>query len=342
MTRPVWVAAALWMAAMGAGCRSEAAAELRAPLYRQTLAEALSEDRELRHTENFAVSGEVATPDDRELFDAVCQDVEILRRAYEDRFGLGAELRAVSEVRLYSDYDVYLAGGVPRGSAGRWIGPHNRLEVARLPEEVLARRPFLRAAGPLQTLYHEGLHQYLWFACGGIAPAPWLGEGYGEVFAGSVVDRRRGTVARIEANALRLGLARTAAQHVTGEQLEVLLRMEPAAFMAGPRVQRHYALAWGICWLFESERVAPVPAPWAALPDRYLGALRKHWGHLRQEVTTRSGLHDAQDRARAHAIDEATEGLDFDAMAAALRASFRQPAADTAAPTALPKHPVGK
>jgi len=262
-------------------------------------------------TPHFVVMSDV---EDEALMRSVCEDLEILRRAFEERFPPAVAASSVGAVRVFARYADYLAAGGRYGTDGVWDAERGGLLLGVLGPEELARAPHLRGRGPLPTLYHESLHQYLYEAHPGVTPAPWFGEGYGEYYAAAVVDRDAGVVADVAVHPQRVAWVRRAARRDVWPDLEHLLGMEQGVFY-GPRVMENYAAAWGLAWFLENERRAH--REWGRLPDRYLVALR-------DAARDRTGVLEPDSELRAEALRNAVAGIDLVALRAAWIEAMRR------------------
>ena len=103
----------------------------------------------------------------------IAVQVEAIRKdVYEKIFPTDEPVTAISIVRVCKDRDQFVAYGGPPRAAGYWNSAARELVF------------YMQGEDSIRTLYHEAFHQYIHYAFGEIAPAPWFNEGHGDYFAG--------------------------------------------------------------------------------------------------------------------------------------------------------------
>ncbi len=238
-------------------------------------------------TEHFVF---VTNTKDSGLIQQIMVDLELMRLNYIERFPpvAGVDLdQVISAVRFCSTYDDYQAYGGPPGTGGYWNFVDEELvlvDMQTLDEKAYRRNPELKHIQVLDILYHEAMHQYFFYANGNLAPASWFNEGFGEVFAGAVPDRRKNEIRKIDKNRFRLAVIKLAQKDDSWPDLEKLLRMTQSQFY-GEGVMRNYAFGWALCYFLEEQRKdAKGNKDWGALPDVYLKNLREATRKKREQL----------------------------------------------------------
>lgn len=177
----------------------------------------------------------------------------------------------VSVVRIFAtsaEYDAYV--GAERAWTSGIFDPSRRELVIRPPEAKGRDAQYQRA---LRVALHEGFHQYLFQATGGLPTAVWFNEGHATFFEVAEISNRRAVVSENE------GRVETLERLVEANacDLRSLLTMGYETFYGGTDAQREarYSLAWGLVYFLQ--RGAPLERnkPHAAILARYLQALAK-------------------------------------------------------------------
>lgn len=233
-----------------------------------------------------------------QLVDAILEDLEILRTAWEAKVPPWEADREVALVRVFGTAEEYVryVGPEQAWTSGLWVPMRRELVIRPLDEAGVSRNR--RAV--LGIVYHEAFHQYLDEAFGRIQASPWFNEGHAQYFASAAIGGRR---VRFEPDPQARALLETMARAGSLDPAP-LFRLDYAGFYArDERLRReHYALAWGLVYfLREGGKKAE---PWASLPDRYAAALKAT-------------------RDPAAATAKALEGVDLKALAEALRQFYR-------------------
>lgn len=264
-----------------------AGSELRDLEKRQRIRAALPEGWRAFDTENFVL---VTNVQRQKVVDDMLVDIEVLRAAFLERFppAPDADMSPVSTVRLCDGYDEYLryAGQHMDGTGGYWSPLEEELVIFNPERRIPKARPWLKDVDPITVLYHEAMHQYFHYSNRQLAPGTWFNEGYGEVFAGAKVDRRKLEITDLEPDKLRLKMIRAELKRLGAPDLRMVL-IQPKHDFYGPGVLVNYANAWSICYFLEMERRKPERRrnqDWADLPDVYLKHLREITARYRAEL----------------------------------------------------------
>lgn len=272
-------------------------------------------------TEHFVF---VTNSKDSGLIQQILVDLELMRLNYIERFPpvQGVDLdKVISAVRFCSTYDDYEAYGGPPGTGGYWNFVDEELvlvDMQTLDPRAYKKNPSLKDIQVLDILYHEAMHQYFFYANGNLAPASWFNEGYGEVFAGAVPDRRKNEIRKIDKNKFRLAVIKQAQKSGNWPDLRRLLRMTQQEFY-GQGVLLNYAFGWAFCFFLDEQRKDPKGnKEWAAIPDAYLENLRKATQKKKEELKVddkdKKWLVPLQDELQKAAFEATFSKMDLSAL----------------------------
>jgi hypothetical protein len=206
-----------------------------------------------------------------QLVDAILEDLEKLRPAWEALVPPWEPLREVAVVRVFATPEEYVryVGSKMAWTSGLWVSSRRELMIRSMEEGSVARKR--RAA--LAIVYHEGFHQYLDSAFCGQQPAPWYNEGYATLSGSIDFTGRRVTFEKdppavaLLAQLVRQGRADPAR----------ILELDYEAFYGKDDEARreHYALAWGLMYFLQGEPDNRKTAPWRGIPATYAAAFRE-------------------------------------------------------------------
>lgn len=110
-------------------------------------------------------------------------DLEHAREVYAKYFPLETELKSISVIKVFNQRDEYLTyvGKDMEWSGGIWSPAKAELVISpideRFPEKM--RREIVQ-----QVVFHEGCHQYLFYALGERNAGMWFNEGAAQFFEG--------------------------------------------------------------------------------------------------------------------------------------------------------------
>jgi hypothetical protein len=255
-----------------AGGGAAADPELRAPDFRAEVRRKLLKGWDAHDTENFIL---ITNCPNKAVIDKLLVDLEIMRKCYLERFPPVDAMQKVSLVRVFRSYEEYAAYGRLDGAIGHFSPLDDELVLFDPGKKIPKRSAWLKDVDTAEVLYHEAMHQYLHEANGMLAPASWFNEGFGEVFAGAVLDRRTAQVTRIERNRGRMTWIKRSQRNTAWPDLRAFVKMTQPDFY-GPSVYQNYAFAWAFCEFLEQHRRDPKGnAVWGGIPDRYLANLRE-------------------------------------------------------------------
>ena len=266
----------------------------------------------------------VTNSKDSALIQQILVDLELMRLNYIERFPpvAGVNLdEVISAVRFCSTYDDYEAYGGPAGTGGYWNFVDEELvlvDMQTLDPRAYKKNPSLKDIQVLDILYHEAMHQYFFYANGNLAPASWFNEGYGEVFAGAVPDRRKNEIRKIDKNKFRLAVIKQAQKSGNWPDLQRLLRMTQQEFY-GQGVLLNYAFGWAFCFFLDEQKKDPKGnKQWAAIPDLYLENLRKVTQQKKEQLKVddkdKKWLLPLQDQLQKEAYEATFKSMDLAAL----------------------------
>ena len=210
--------------------------------------------------------------------------LEAIRDKYEKDFPPAKPITAVSIVRICKDQKGYFDYGGSRGSAGYWSSSAKELVFYRADS----------TDKPLKVLNHEAFHQYIFYSCGKLSPHSWYNEGYGDYYAGAVIQGKR--ISKIKPFLWRRDTIRNAARKGTHVPIKDIIRYTQREYYANP--QLCYAQGWSMIYFLNT--ALPKGHPWQKILPTYLKTLQ----------TTKS---------RDKAVDAAFKDIDLDAFEAAWR-----------------------
>ena len=210
----------------------------------------------------------VSNQEDKRGMLRVRRDLEKAREIFGEYFPLEIELSAVSVIRIFNTREEYVAymGGNMEWSGGVWSPMHRELVLSPVagnaPEKVQAAMIKLVA-------YHEGFHQYLYYATDGSDAALWFNEGTAQYFEGLEFKGTKPGVTLESDEAKKLKQA-----VVSGPvDLKELTAMDRQMFY-GKNRDRNYALAHALMhYLFKGAPLEEKTAQYSAIPFRYYEAL---------------------------------------------------------------------
>lgn len=116
------------------------------------------------------------------LVGQIKEDIERCRKVFTHFYPLKKTLDAVSVIKVFrkrDEYKNYVSKDMEK-SSGVWMPLKQELAVSS-PEDLTGKD---RYENILSTLYHEGFHQFIFFACNRKETAPWFNEGSAAFFEG--------------------------------------------------------------------------------------------------------------------------------------------------------------
>ena len=279
--------------------------EFRDPAFRIERRSGLAPGWDAIDTENFLI---LHSTKDRKLLRLLENNLEGMRRAFEEAFPPAVPVEAVAVVRVCRDRQEYMDyGGVP-GSAGYWNFVQEELVLFDFPVGKGGR-------GNLDTfcvLYHEAFHQYMHYSTGELPPHSWFNEGYADYFGGAIVYTNTGKVKEIRTNPWRVGTVRTAVEKNRHIPLEKLFKASKREYYA--QAGRYYAHGWALVYFLERAPVMRKEDRWKRILPVYYETLKKAWASEKARLGPEANLEQktaAGGRARTVALERALDGVDI-------------------------------
>ncbi len=196
-------------------------------------------------------------------------DLELARKIFHRYFPIPPGQSGVGVVKLFAERDEYLryVGPAMAWTGGVWNPSVRELLVSPLGTDVddKMEEKFLR-----EVALHEGFHQYIFYASRETNPALWINEGCAQFFENS--SPRRGEIGTLD-DATEKKLSRAAA--AAEDDLRRFISLDHAGFYAEKEREHNYALAHALLYYLLRGAPALGEKEFAALPRRYIEALRE-------------------------------------------------------------------
>ncbi len=275
-------------------------------------------------TENFIV---VHHTEREILVNKIARDLEAIRPAFIDTFPPVKPVDAVSIVRVCRNQAEYAQYGGPPNTGGYWHPGNEELvffdyyQTALDSEKGTAKRSTDKDA--LLVLYHEALHQYIYYAVGQISPHDWFNEGCGDYFSGAIIPQYGDRVKDIGPSRWRISRIKDLHEKkVPGFiGVERLVKAQRPEYY-GPEVGNFYASGWAFVWfLKESPEVQKNPI-WSGILSRYYMTLRDEYTRSVSLMGSDASLKDksqAGEAAKALAWKAAFKDVKFEEIETAWR-----------------------
>lgn len=225
-------------------------------------------------------------------------ELESAREIFRRYFPPDDERSCVGVVKLFGHREEYLryAGEGQEWTGGSWNTGTQELLVSPLDPgyDSKTSEKFMR-----RVTLHEGFHQYIYYVSHEINPDLWFNEGCAQFF--ELTDLRHGDVGTFDkATEARL----MAAVDRADDDLARFLSLTVEQFYEENEREQNYALSYALMYYLLRGAPANGDKTFAALPRRYIEALRK-----------------TQDLAQAR--DMALEGIDTRELADRLKRFWR-------------------
>ena len=237
-------------------------------------------------TENYVFTANLTN---RKLIDEMQLQIEKCRSIYEKYFELKSPLRKISVVKSFNSRDEYLKYLDDKASfsIGMWSPSKEELIISPVSENRKENREQM-----VKILYHEGFHQYIFYASDMISAAPWFNEGHASFFEGLEF---KGNNFKLDPKARLSEFERCGG--TSKSAINDLLQKDYPQFYDKNTFPQNYASAWGLIYFLNKGAPVMGKFEYAAIPLKYYQA-----------------LHDLKDPEKATA--EAWKNIDMDAFAA--------------------------
>ena len=274
---------------------SSNSASVQDPYYAERLAQAKKSIEGMRgwyirETPNYIfVSNQRSRNDSKRLQ----SNLETARAIFRRCFPPENDRSCVGVVKLFNHREEFLRySRAEEWMGGFWSSRTRELVISPLNPEFDDNKndEWMR-----QVTLHEGFHQYIFYASNEIDPALWFNEGCAEFFEYS--DPRRGEVGLLDKDIEALLVA---AVDNADDDLARFLSLDYEQFYAEKEREQNYMLAHALMYYLLRGAPANGENAFAAIPRRYIDALRK-----------------TKDLSRAQAI--AFEGIDTRKLASKLK-----------------------
>ncbi len=196
--------------------------------------------------------------------------LKLIRSAYRQCIpeSLNAGIGVIRIPATRQEYCEYV-GEDSRWTSGLWVP--RRKELVLCPadnQSVRGKRQSL-----LHTAFHEGFHQYAYYAFGQANPSMWFNEGYAQFFENAVVANGR---ISIEESPRALALV-TSTRSGSEMDLRRLLSLSWQEFYdSDDKIRtRNYAFSWAFVYYLKKD----ASSPFTELLDRYVAAFQSNGGN---------------------------------------------------------------
>jgi hypothetical protein len=224
---------------------------------------------------HFVVASNVDAKTNRGPVLEALANLENISRAYRAVLPGKEPVKAVSVVKLFSHRDQIFAHfserqpkAVNAGLIGMWVNVYDELVLTLDPAKI---------RNSMTTLYHEGFHQYLFYASGSdLDPPRWFDEGTADYFGGAVFEKdavrfvenpsRKNTITKIVNGEF------TKRYQWTPPPLETMVQWTRAEFYGNVKwLVFRYTLAWSLVYYLRAG--IEEGSPYAGLLDTYFKTL---------------------------------------------------------------------
>lgn len=236
------------------------------------------------------------------------KNIELIRAGFEQFMPPIKKVSAVSVIRLFATPKGYLAyvGDDLDWSGGVWM--HSKKEMVIRPPQKSAPQSWQKQRR-LEIVFHEGFHQYIYYAYDYRPISVWYNEGHANFFESAKIAGSRLIVSENKDSIKTLTkMAKAGTLDVRG-----LLAMDYQRFYGEDR-SNNYALAWGLVYYLRKGAGPLRKKEYTKILDRYREAIDKT-GVL-SDVFSRFSLPEAATRY-------AFEGIDMDALEKDLTAFWK-------------------
>ncbi|MFC1498425.1 DUF1570 domain-containing protein [Verrucomicrobiota bacterium] len=197
-------------------------------------------------------------------------EIEYLRTAYEKFMPPETDISAVSVIRIFGSSDEYIAyvGENHAWSGGLWM-PSKRELIIRSSDWARGKdsQRIIR-----KVTYHEGFHQYIYFALQQVRLSMWFNEGHAEFFENSKIMNNKLTITEDEYKAEIIKNMSS-----SDINIEELIKMTREEFYNKNEKERdkNYQLSWALIYYLRKYAPLEKPPRYAEILDKYIYALQE-------------------------------------------------------------------
>lgn len=270
-------------------------------------------------TENYILASNIRK---KKMINDMQTHIERCRKVYEKVFPLKHPMKEVSVIKVFqrrNEYTDYIGGRWGKDSIGLWMS--NKKELAVSPLSSTKSR--VSRAQMLLTLYHEGFHQYIFYAGNGINSSVWFNEGHAALFEGfefkgkakyelGLSERRYNSFARTGLNA-------------SESELQALIKKDYGQFYAPDTIDRNYNLAWALVYFLRKGALLMKKMEYARIPEKYYDSFCKSGNERKATEDAWAGIDMGKFTADLNAfwsskrLIKRSENLDLEKILARLR-----------------------
>ena len=211
-------------------------------------------------------------------------DIGYLRTAYEQLIPPWKAVKAISVIKVFGDREGYVSyvGEKYRWSGGLWAASKKELVVSPLAKgSKEANTKTL-----LSTTYHEGFHQYLFYACSEVQAAVWFNEGHAVFFENADI---KGSVLLVKEDPVKVQLL---AKYINSGQINLakLLKMDYPDFYSEQNRYYSYTMAWALVYYLRKECCGNSRSPYKNILTNYMAALKNSKNRQRSTEIAFKGI----------------------------------------------------
>ncbi len=214
-------------------------------------------------TDNFIL---VTNIDNRKTLTDLQTNLERSRSAFEKFYPLKIPLKAVSVCKIFETRDEYLSyvGGAMKWSAGMWMADKKELVISPMAWGTQSDNRRIMT----DIAFHEGFHQYIYYAADEVTSDVWFNEGNACFFEG--IDFKSGDKVKIDLTNRVEGMKRISS---SGIRLENFINLDYQDFYSG-NLEQNYSLAWGLMFFLQKgAAVLKGKNNYSEIPSKYYDAL---------------------------------------------------------------------
>ncbi len=181
----------------------------------------------------------VSNQTDRRGMERIRREIERARGIFSNWFPPQTEITEASVVRIFNTRGEYLryVGNDMAWSGGIWSSAQRELVISPMSGDASENQ---QRAVITQVAFHEGFHQYLYYASGEKEFPLWFNEGCAQFFEGIEFKGSAGQIGLYDSR--HIALAKLFASKVVPD-IEPMLHMDRATFYEDSGRERNYLLA---------------------------------------------------------------------------------------------------
>ncbi|MBI3818990.1 MAG: hypothetical protein HY286_09900 [Planctomycetes bacterium] len=291
--------------------------------YRKRVRATLPKGWKADDTDNFIIIYDVK---DQILIKKVLHNLEILHRKFLELFPPVRVIEAVSTVRICKDRAEFIKfSELPDDTkVAGWWNSHSK-ELVFYNNVRDPKYPTTSWEDVFVVLYHEGFHQYIYYACGEIDPHSWFNEGYGDYFSGTRIGDLGTRVDGIGVMPWRVGTVKKMVAEKTYAPLKNLVRFEQKDYYS--KMGFYYAEGWSLIFFLNDPATNKRHPLWGKILPTYLKTIiQVYQSELNKYGPNPQGnqVEAARLAARKAAVDTAFDDVEFDKLEAEWKAFVLQ------------------